>query len=159
MFAHKTHLMHIQYNVNLTNEYNCNDFAGKSMQIISVVRGELDNKRVTQFILLWLDIILYLQCTRYTLYSKGNEILADLGGACPAQAPQGSRFFRFNIQNFQNVTALGVGAPTRLTPPAGNPGSATVRNVKISVTSFFSECWMYVVLPWRHRDLTETSLG
>ena len=37
--------------------------------------------------------------------------LADLEEACPAHAPQGSRFFRFDIQNFQNVTALGVHAP------------------------------------------------
>ena len=39
--------------------------------------------------------------------------------------PQGSRFFRFDIQNFRNVTASGVHAPPmRSTPPLrGNPGS------------------------------------
>ena len=54
--------------------------------------------------------------------------MADPGGVLPARAPppQGSRFFRFDIQNFRNVAALGVGAPpTRLAPPpTGNPGSA-----------------------------------
>ena len=34
--------------------------------------------------------------------------------------PQGSRFFRFHIQNFRNVAALGVGAPPRgWRPPYG----------------------------------------
>ena len=33
--------------------------------------------------------------------------LADLGGV------PGSRVFRFDIKNFQNVTASGVGAPLR----------------------------------------------
>ena len=37
--------------------------------------------------------------------------LADLGGAHPAHAPQGSQFFRFDIQNFRNVTASGVHTP------------------------------------------------
>ena len=53
----------------------------------------------------------------------GNVILAislaDVGGV-PGARPQGSRFFRFDIQNFRNVTASGVHAP----PPTGNPGSA-----------------------------------
>ena len=43
------------------------------------------------------------------------------GGGFPAfytSAPQGSRFFRFNIKNFQNVTASGVGtSSTRPTHP------------------------------------------
>ena len=43
--------------------------------------------------------------------------LADLGGVSP---------FRFDIQNFRNVTASGVNAPLRgRCPPTGNPGSAT----------------------------------
>ena len=33
------------------------------------------------------------------------------GEACPAHAPQGSTFLHFNIQNFRNVTASGVGVP------------------------------------------------
>ena len=36
--------------------------------------------------------------------------LADLGGV-PGARPQGSRFFRFNIHNFQNVSASGVHTP------------------------------------------------
>ena len=36
--------------------------------------------------------------------------LADLGGV-PGARPKGSRFFRFDIQNFRNVTALGVHVP------------------------------------------------
>ena len=55
--------------------------------------------------------------------------LADLGGARPARAPPyGSRFFRFDMQNFWNVAASGVhGPPVRgpRPPPTGNPGSAT----------------------------------
>ena len=41
--------------------------------------------------------------------------------------PQGSKFFRFDIQNFQNITASGVHAPPVRgpRPPMGNPGSAT----------------------------------
>ena len=39
--------------------------------------------------------------------------------------PYGSRFFCFDIQIFRNVGASGVGAPTRLAPPTGNPGSVT----------------------------------
>ena len=49
---------------------------------------------------------------------------------CPARAPppQGSQFFRFDIQNFWNVTASGVHTPSyevHAPPPTGNPGSAT----------------------------------
>ena len=44
----------------------------------------------------------------------GGSTLAD-GRRTP---PQGSRFFRFDMQNFQNVTASGAHAPpTRSTPP------------------------------------------
>ena len=52
--------------------------------------------------------------------------MADPGGAAGAR-PHGSRFFRFDIQIFQNVAALGVGAPPmRSAPPLReNPGSAT----------------------------------
>ena len=42
-----------------------------------------------------------------------TAVLADLEGACLAHAPQGSRFFRFDIHNFRNVTASGVHAPLR----------------------------------------------
>ena len=48
-------------------------------------------------------------------------------GGVPGACPQGSRFFRFDIQIFWNVTASGVHAPLRgPRPPTGNPGSATV---------------------------------
>ena len=54
--------------------------------------------------------------------TSNTESLADLGGVPGTRArAQGSRFFRFDIQNFRNVTALGVGAlpPLReiLDPP------------------------------------------
>ena len=39
-------------------------------------------------------------------------LIADLGGVPGARPTQGSRFFRFDIQNFRNVTASGVHAPT-----------------------------------------------
>ena len=39
--------------------------------------------------------------------------VADPGGVPPARAPQGSRFFHFDIQIFRNVAASGVGAPLR----------------------------------------------
>ena len=38
--------------------------------------------------------------------------LADLGGIPGACPPQGSRFFRFDIQNFQKVATSGVHAPS-----------------------------------------------
>ena len=44
--------------------------------------------------------ILWMKSSTYSL--------ADLGGARP---PYGSRFFRFDIQNFWNVPASGVHAP------------------------------------------------
>ena len=50
--------------------------------------------------------------------------VADQGGAAGTCPPQGSRFFRFDIQIFRNVAALGVGAPLRgWRSPMGNPGS------------------------------------
>ena len=51
--------------------------------------------------------------------------LADLGGG--RAPPYGSRFFRFDMQNFRNIAALGVhGPPYEVhAPPTGNPGSAT----------------------------------
>ena len=54
--------------------------------------------------------------------------LADLGGGTPGtRPPYGSRFFRFDMQNFWNVAASGVhGPPYEVhAPPTGNPGSAT----------------------------------
>ena len=43
-------------------------------------------------------------------------------GAPPARAPQGSRFFCFDIQILRNVATSGVGAPLRgWRPPTGNP--------------------------------------
>ena len=54
-----------------------------------------------------------------------------IGGSKGGRAPQGSRFFRFDIQNFRNVTASGVHAPLRgPRPPTGNPGmgTAVIRN-------------------------------
>ena len=37
--------------------------------------------------------------------------LADLGGRARHTPPYGSRFFRFDTQNFRNVAASGVHAP------------------------------------------------
>ena len=55
--------------------------------------------------------------TENTEISIGGSTLAD---ARRTPSPEGSRFFRFNIQNFRNVTASGVHAPpTRSTPPYG----------------------------------------
>ena len=56
-----------------------------------------------------------------------RDSLADLGGASGARPPYGSRFFRFDIQNFWNVPTSGVHAPLYEVhaPPTGNPGSAT----------------------------------
>ena len=53
--------------------------------------------------------------------------LADLGGRTRrTPPPYRAKFFRFDIQNFQNVTVSGVHAPLRGPhPPTGNPGSAT----------------------------------
>ena len=52
-----------------------------------------------------------------------------IGGSrgVPSHAPHGSRFFRFDIQHFRNVTASGVHATLRgsCPPLMGNPGSAT----------------------------------
>ena len=51
--------------------------------------------------------------------------LADLGGV--PGLPLGVQILSFDIQNFQNVTALGVNAPLGVRrPPTGNPESATV---------------------------------
>ena len=59
--------------------------------------------------------------------------------------PQGSRFFHFDIQNFWNVTASGVGAPPLRGrhPPTGNPGSATVLKVR-SLRVYVPYHWLCV---------------
>ena len=53
-----------------------------------------------------------------SLPTEGNHWRIYIG-RCPVHAPSwGSRFFRFDIQNFQNVTASGVHTPPkRSTPP------------------------------------------
>ena len=55
--------------------------------------------------------VFYLQCIGG---SRGS-----VPSATTPPPPQGSRFFRFDIQNFRNVTASGVDAPLReiLDPP------------------------------------------
>ena len=54
-----------------------------------------------------------------TIFTNINPV-ADPGGRRRRAPPYGSRFFRFDIQIFWNVAALGVGAPsTRLAPPYG----------------------------------------
>ena len=66
-----------------------------------------------------------------------SPALADLGGPRPARAPPpyGSRFFHFDMQNFQNVAASEVHGPpyeVHAPPPTGNPGSATDQCLKIT---------------------------
>ena len=68
------------------------------------------------------DIQTDKQAYTQTLRKHPGNTLADLGSVPGARPPpQGSRFFRFDILNFRNVTASGVHVP-----PTGNPGSATV---------------------------------
>ena len=45
--------------------------------------------------------------------SKGRARRTPIHRPPPPTHTQGSRFFRFDIQNFQNVTTSGVGAPLR----------------------------------------------
>ena len=72
--------------------------------------------------------------------STCTNLIGGSRGTCLAHAPQGSRFFRFDIQNFRNVTAFGVGAPLmRSTAPL-------MRNVHLShcqshFKSFNPICW------------------
>ena len=59
---------------------------------------------------------------KYNFYIGGSRG----GGALPLRVPNS---FRFDIQNFRNVTASGVHTPPPrgpTPPPTGNPGSATV---------------------------------
>ena len=64
---------------------------------------------------------------------------SGIGGSRGAP-PQGSRFFRFDIQMFRNVAASGVGAPLRAgRPPTGNPGSATERPPEYRLRSKVTE--------------------
>ena len=75
------------------------------------------------------------------IFPKPLNSVADPGG-CRRRAPppQGSRFFRFDIQNFRNVAASGVGAPPYEVgaPPTGNPGSAAEIEWNFS-SSFFTD--------------------
>ena len=75
-------------------------------------------------------ILSHINTRSTNITALGYFTLADLGGARPARPPQGSQFFRFDIQNFRNVTASGVHTPSYEVhappPPTGNPGSATV---------------------------------
>ena len=59
--------------------------------------------------------------------ATGTCALADLEGAYPAHAPQGSRFFRFDIQIFWKLKHLGSPCPPYEVhaPPMGNHGSTT----------------------------------
>ena len=54
-------------------------------------------------------------CT-WSLYSQAGCI-GGSRGVCLRHTPQGSRFFCFDIQNFQNITALGVHAPHEVHTP------------------------------------------
>ena len=72
--------------------------------------------------------IVYIWTARHMLQKKTHKLDMYSGGSrgAAARAPYGSRFFRFDIQIFQNVAASGVGSPPRgQRPPTGNPGSAT----------------------------------
>ena len=57
----------------------------------------------------------------------GLESIGGSRGRARRAPPYGSRFFRFDMQNFRNVAASGVhGLPYEVhAPPTGNPGSAT----------------------------------
>ena len=84
----------------------------------------------------------------------GTMTLADLGG----RPPYGSRFFRFDMQNFRNVAASGVHGPppTRSTPPYGK---SWIRHcmIIISLTSehqnnhTFTNRELFTVKPTCHR--------
>ena len=62
----------------------------------------------------------------YTESKLGLLSVIIIGGSrgrarrAPLPPPHGSRFFRFDMQNFRNVATSGVHGP-----PTGNPGSAT----------------------------------
>ena len=74
------------------------------------------------FIVWWVRVHLYpVESVQHKIQVVTNWSLADLERACPVHAPQGVRFFRFDIQNFQNVTASGVHAPLwgQCPPPYG----------------------------------------
>ena len=45
--------------------------------------------------------------------------VADPGGRRRRAPPHGSKFFRFDIQIFQNIAASGVGAPYEVGAPYG----------------------------------------
>ena len=47
----------------------------------------------------------------FILRQKFSKPLADLGGRARRAPPYGSRFFHFDMQNFQNLAALGVHGP------------------------------------------------
>ena len=66
----------------------------------------------------------YVIVILYKFFRKMRFTVADPGGVPPVRTPlpppQGSRFFHFDIQNFRNVAASGVGAPLRgWRPPYG----------------------------------------
>ena len=69
---------------------------------------------------------------------------------CP---PPKSRFFRFDIQNFQNVITSGRSRrpppPRGRHPPTGNPGSATVfgSQMPCQATPSFVKCQLSVADP------------
>ena len=77
------------------------------------------------------------------------NVIWHIGGSkgVPGARPQGSRFFRFDIQNVRNLTASGVHAPSNEVhaPPMGNPGSATVtgsiQNMIVYSRCVFNKCY------------------
>ena len=56
-------------------------------------------------------------CKGHIYFFHWTSALADPGGAAGAPPPQGSRFFHFDIQIFQNVAILEVGAPHEVSAP------------------------------------------
>ena len=64
---------------------------------------------------------IYTQIHTWTLTHIDTHTHTHIGGSrgCADTPPQGPRLFQFNVQNFRNVSASGVGAPLReiLDPP------------------------------------------
>ena len=84
--------------------------------------------------------------------------MADPGGHCWHVPPYGSRFFRFDIQIFQNVAASGVGAPPmRSVPPYGKSWICYCVIYHMAAYSIHQEeqipekfCAYLNFWPWRH---------
>ena len=63
------------------------------------------------------SFLIFATYQKQTLGDAGKEVIGGSRGRVRRTPPYGSRFFRFDTQDFRNVTASEVGAPYEVDAP------------------------------------------